>query len=67
MVYIIAMFGKIKKFFSEVVVELKKVSWSTRKEIIDSTWLIIISTFFLGGFIGLTDFVLSKLIGLIIG
>ena len=60
------MIGKIKKFFTEVVVELKKVSWSTRKEVLDSAWVVIVSAVFLGVFIGTTDFVLSKLIGLII-
>ena len=61
------MVGKIHKFISEVTVELKKVSWSTRKELIDATWIVIISTAFLGIFISGTDFVLSKLLGLIIG
>jgi len=60
------MFGKINKFISEVAVELKKVSWSTRAELIDSTWVVIVSTAFLAVFIGVTDLVLSKFIGVII-
>lgn len=60
------MIGKVKKFISEVVVELKKVSWSTKQEVIDSTWLVIVSSAFLGFYIGITDFALSKLIGLLI-
>jgi preprotein translocase subunit SecE len=60
------MVGKIQKFIAEAVVELKKVSWSTKRELIDSTWVIIISSAFLGVFIGVTDFVLSRLISLII-
>lgn len=60
------MIGKIKKFISEVIVELKKVSWSTKKELIDATWIIILSSAFLGIFIAVVDFVLSKLLGLII-
>ncbi len=60
------MFGKIKKFVEEVVVELKKVSWSTRKEVIDATWIILISSVCLGLFIGGTDFVLSKFLEIII-
>ncbi len=59
------MFGKIQKFISEVIVELKKVSWSTRRDLIDSTWVVIISSAILGVFIGTTDFVLSKLIELL--
>ena len=59
------MLGKIKKFFKEVIVELKKVSWLTKKELLDSTWIVIISSACLGIFIGTVDVVLSKLIGLI--
>jgi len=61
------MFLKTKKFFSEVIVELKKVSWSTKQELIDATKVVIVSTFLLGTFIAGTDFVLSKMLGLIIG
>jgi preprotein translocase SecE subunit len=43
------------------------VSWSTRKELINAAWIVIVSTVLLGLFIGGTDFVLSKLLGLIIG
>lgn len=60
------MFGKIQKFISEVAVELKKVSWLTRQELTDATWIVILSSIFLGIFIGGTDFVLSKLLSLII-
>ena len=59
-------FSKIKKFILEVSTELKKVTWSTRKDLIDATWIVIISSLFLGLFIGGTDFVLSKLLGIII-
>lgn len=60
------MIGKIKKFVSEVIVELKKVSWPTKTELLESTWIVLISTAVLGIFIGTTDFVLSKLIGYLI-
>ena len=60
------MIAKIKKFFSEVIVELKKVSWSSRREVLDSTWIVLISSVSLGIFIGITDSVLSNIIGLII-
>lgn len=60
------MIGKIQKFVMEVVVELKKVSWSTRRELMDATWLILLSSAFLGVYIGAADFVLSKIVGLLI-
>lgn len=62
------MFAKINKFFSEVVVELKKVSWSTRNELIESTQVVLISSASLGVFIFLVDtviFVLFRAIGVI--
>ncbi|MBI5025068.1 MAG: preprotein translocase subunit SecE [Candidatus Omnitrophica bacterium] len=60
------MFGKIQNFISEVGVELKKVSWLTRQELIDATWIVLLSSICLGIFIGCADFVLSKLLSLII-
>ena len=60
------MFAKVNKFFSEVTVELKKVSWSTRSELIESTQVVLISTAFLGIFIAVVDVVISKFIGVII-
>jgi preprotein translocase subunit SecE len=60
------MMTKIKNFISEVAVELKKVSWPTKTELVDATWIVIISTAFLGIVIGATDFALSKLVALII-
>jgi len=61
------MFIKTKKFISEVIVEIKKVSWSTKQELIDATKVVIISSFLLGLFIAGADFVLSKMLGFIIG
>ncbi len=60
------MIGKVQKFVSEVAIELKKVSWSTRKDLTDATWIVILSSVLLGLFIGGTDFVLSKILGIIV-
>ncbi len=60
------MFSKVSKFISEVTVELKKVSWPTRKELTEATWLVLISSIILGVYIGVFDLVLSKLLRLII-
>jgi len=60
------MIANVQKFIGEVTVELKKVSWSTKQELIDATWIVLISTFVLGIYIGVIDFVLSKFLGLII-
>lgn len=60
------MIGKIRQFIGEVATELKKVSWSSRKDVIDATWIVLVSSAFLGFFIAGTDFALSKFLGLII-
>ena len=60
------MIGKIKKFISEVTVELKKVSWSSRSELMEATWLVILSSAMLGFYIGTIDFALSKFLRLLI-
>lgn len=57
---------KIQKFVIEVIVELKKVSWPTPKELIDSTLLVLITSIGLGLFIGVADFALSKCLSLMI-
>jgi preprotein translocase subunit SecE len=60
------MFAKISNFISEVTVELKKVSWPTRSELIGSTIVVIISVAVLSMFIGICDFIFSKAVQLII-
>lgn len=60
------MFNKPRKFFAEVAGELKKVNWTSRKELIDATWIVVISSLLLGLFIGFTDFILSRLLAIII-
>jgi preprotein translocase subunit SecE len=61
------MIAKIQKFISEVYVELKKVSWSTRKDLIDAAWIVILSAVFLEIFISVMDVALSKILQIIIG
>ncbi|MBL7198198.1 MAG: preprotein translocase subunit SecE [Candidatus Omnitrophica bacterium] len=51
---------RIPKFFSEVKQELKKVSWSSRQELLGATWVVIATTIFLAVYIGSIDFGLSK-------
>ena len=53
------MIEKIKKFFSDVVVELKKVSWPTRDELRGSTLVVIVTVIIVSIFIGVVDRILS--------
>ena len=60
------MIQKIKTFIEEVVAEMKKVSWTSRQDLINATFIVIASAICLGLFITLTDLCLSKGLRLII-
>jgi preprotein translocase subunit SecE len=54
------MIVKVRNFISEVMAEMKKVSWVTRQELWDSTLIVLASSLFLGVFVATIDFFLSK-------
>ena len=58
------MFKKIAEFFEEVMLELKKVVFPTKKEVIGSTWVVIITVLISAVFLGLVDMALGKIITL---
>jgi preprotein translocase subunit SecE len=58
------MFKKIAEFFQEVKLELKKVVFPTKKEVIGSTWVVIITVLIAAFFLGLVDMGLGKLMTL---
>ena len=53
-------------FLREVRDELKKVVWPTRDEVIRLTGVVIIVSLIVGVFLGGADFILTKLIGILI-
>lgn len=58
--------SRVTNFINEVKIEMQKVSWSTREELIGSTAVVIVSTFLLAMFIGLADVIISKFIEIIL-
>jgi preprotein translocase subunit SecE len=60
------MITKVQKFISEVMAEMRKVSWTTRGELVDSTLIVVLSSFLLGAFVGIIDYAFSKGIAVII-
>ncbi|HBH61908.1 MAG TPA: preprotein translocase subunit SecE [Nitrospiraceae bacterium] len=60
------MFEKIKNFFREVKVELKKVVFPSREEVIGSTKVVVVLVLIIAVFLGMIDLILSKLIGMVI-
>lgn len=57
--------AKSTNFFKEVRSELSKVSWSTRKELLASTILVITVTLILTVFIGIVDLGLSRFLSVV--
>ena len=57
---------EIRKFILEVASELKKVSWTTRKDLLDSAWVVLLSSVVLGLFIGVMDFILARSVSVLI-
>ena len=57
------MLEKIKAFFQEVSVELKKVSWPTRQQTMNATVVVITVSFIVAFFLGIVDIVLARVVG----
>ena len=53
---------KTRTFFTEVMTELKKSSWPTRKELVDSTLVVIVTVLILGMFVWGADVVFVHII-----
>lgn len=56
------MMQKIKEFFREVKIEIKKVVYPNRDELIGSTWVVIIMVMLVSIFLGAVDLGLSKIV-----
>jgi len=54
------------EFLREVKVELKKVTWPTRKQTTGTTIVVIIFVFIVAAFLGLFDYSLSKLVQVVL-
>jgi preprotein translocase subunit SecE len=55
------------QFLREAKMELKKVKWPTRKELLASTAVVILLTLLMAFYLGLVDFGLIKIIRTIVG
>ncbi len=57
---------KVGKFVNQTTTEMKKVAWPTKDELVASTIVVLVSTFFLAIFIGIADVFLSRLVRVLI-
>ena len=54
--------GRVRQFMMEVRGEMSKVSWPTRRQLLDSTRLVLVMTALLAVFLGVWDLFASQLI-----
>jgi preprotein translocase subunit SecE len=57
---------KAREFVHEVVVEFKRVSWPTRREVMGSTSVVVVMVLILAVFLAAVDNALSWLVGLVL-
>jgi preprotein translocase subunit SecE len=57
----------IRRFYRETVGELRKVTWPTREEAKNLTIIVVAVTFGMSAFLGIVDFLFSRLFALILG
>jgi preprotein translocase subunit SecE len=60
-------FGRVGRFIREVVAELGKVIWPTRKELVTYAVVVIVFISILMAIIGLYDYVFGRLVQLVFG
>jgi preprotein translocase subunit SecE len=58
---------KIIQFLSEAKAELKKVTWPSTKQTLASTSVVIIIVLIVAVYLGIVDYILAKLVKLILG
>ena len=61
------MFDGMRKFLEEVKVELKKCTWPTRKELYESTLVVVFSVVILATFVGISDTIFVYLLRYLVG
>jgi len=51
---------KLRRFLSEVIVELKRTTWPSRKEVQGTTLVVIVTVFVFAVFLFVVDYALSQ-------
>ena len=59
--------NKIQKWWRETVGELRKVTWPTKEEALKMTKIVIVVVLATALFLGVVDFIFSRLVGLLLG
>ena len=59
--------NKIQKWWRETIGELRKVTWPTKEEALKMTKIVIVVVLATALFLGVVDFIFSRLVGLLLG
>jgi preprotein translocase subunit SecE len=59
--------NKVFQFIKESVAELKKSTWLSKQEVFQSTILVIIVVALVSLYVGVIDFGLTRVLGLVVG
>jgi len=57
---------RLREFFHEVRVEMLKVNWPTRQDVVSTTLVVIVTVTFFGLFFAMTDGIFSRAYGWLI-
>jgi len=60
------LFLRIRQYFKDSFLELKKVNWPSKKETLRTTFSVIVLSLFVALFLGLLDYILLNALRLII-
>lgn len=60
-------FLKVRKFFKDLFIELKKVTWPTKKQVVQNTGSVLLFCLLVGAIIWISDLLLEVLVRLIYG
>ncbi len=60
------MISKIKNYLRGVLSEVEKVTWPGKKEVIGSTIVVVILVLIVAIYVGFIDFVLSRLLSMVV-
>lgn len=63
--YVKFMANKFTNFFKDIKIEMQKVSWPSKDELVGSTIVVLVSLTILSAFIGVCDVILSKIVNII--
>jgi preprotein translocase subunit SecE len=64
---IMSLWERVVQYFREVMYELRKVVWPSRKETFASTSVVLVIVILIGVFLGCADLILSRVMRWVIG